>query len=311
MKVTKAFRWISLFFLCIFPVSAELVLADQSSKVDAYVTDWTDKKYLLRDVYSDYHPNSRVFFAYHGDSTLTIPFSNIKRIIVTERFLLTRSENKSSRQYHCVGKIILKDDASLECSWGPSGWKGGNNFGGEIFIGKNYWKEIKFGYFHFNKGKESTSESSAYPYTIHVSSYKEKQISDTVAMKLREKNIPAFACPVHIPGKGDFYRIFIGFYGTLEETRTAASKLKGQKDIYPLEAKMPYAIQVGSFDSDQERIQLEADLRSKAYLAYSIPEKTDNNKTRLLIGAFRTEEDASRLTEKLQKAGFTPRVVSR
>ena len=130
-------------------------------------------------------------------------------------------------------------------------------------------------------------------------------------MKLRQEGIPAFVCPAQIPGKGDYYRVFIGFYRTLAETRKAASKLKGQRDLYPLEAKMPYAIQVGTFDSDQELKKLEADLRSKAYLAYSIPGTPDSNKSRLLIGAFRTEKEAARLTKKLQQEGFKAEVVRR
>jgi cell division septation protein DedD len=74
---------------------------------------------------------------------------------------------------------------------------------------------------------------------------------------------------------------------------------------------MPYAILVGTFDSDPELKKLEADLRSKAYLTYSIPDKPDNNGTRLLIGAFRTAKEATGLTQKLQQEGFNARVVRR
>jgi len=87
--------------------------------------------------------------------------------------------------------------------------------------------------------------------------------------------------------------------------------LKGQKDLYPLEAKMPYAIQLGIFDSDQELERQEADLRAKAYLAYRIPVNPGSNKTRLLIGAFRTEKEAAALTKKLQEEGFNATVVKR
>jgi len=163
------------------------------------------------------------------------------------------------------------------------------------------------------KSKENLASTAqnAYPYTIHVSSYKNREKSNCLAMKLRQEGLPAFVCSTQIPGKGNYHRIFIGFYMTLTETRKAASKLRGKKDLHPLEAKMPFAVQVGAFDSDRELKKLEVDLRSKAYLAYSIPGTLDSHKSRLLIGAFRTEKEAARLTKKLQQEGFKAEVVRR
>jgi cell division septation protein DedD len=157
----------------------------------------------------------------------------------------------------------------------------------------------------------ASTAQNACPYTIHVSSYENREESNCLAMKLRQEDIPAFVCPAQIPGKGEYHRVFVGFYMTLTETRKAASKLRGKKDLHPLEAKMPYAIQVGTFDSDQELEKLEADLRSKAYLAYSIPGTPESHKHRLLIGAFRTEKEAAGLTKKLQQEGFKAEVVRR
>jgi len=311
MKITKTIMWIFLFTLCIFLVSASLVLADPSYGVDAYVTDWTDTNYLVKDVHSDFYPNTHEFYAYYGTSALTLPFSNIKRIIVTDRILIARSKIYSAPKYYCFGKIVFKNDESLQCSWTPNGWKGGNNFDGEIFIGENYWKEIKFGCLNNLKKGVRSGKRSAYPYTIHVSSFQNKHVANSVAMKLRKKGVPAFVCPAQIPNRGEYHRIFIGFYRTLEETRKAALKLKGAKNLYPLEAKMPYAIQVGTFNSDQELKKLEADLQSKTYLAYSVPDMAENNKTKLLFGAFRTEKETAIFTKKLQNKGFEVKVVRR
>jgi cell division septation protein DedD len=155
------------------------------------------------------------------------------------------------------------------------------------------------------------AESPAYPYTIQFGSYQSRENANRFALKLRKKDIPAFVCPIRISGKGEYYRVFIGFYRTLEETRKAASNLKGPKGLHPLEAKMPYAILVGTFDSAHEMKNLEADLKSKAYLTYSIPDKPDNKRTRLLLGAFRTKKEAVGLTKKLQQEGFKTKVVRR
>ena len=312
MKINKAIIWICLFTLCIFLASESLVSADQSYGIDAYVTDWKDTNYLIKDVHSDYHPNDPLtFYAYYGASALTLPFSNIKRIIVTDRIFLSHSEDFSEPKYYCSGEIILKNDELLQCSWISNGWKGYNNYGGLIFIGENSWKEIKFGSFNNPKERLRLGKQSAYPYTIHVSSYRKKHVANSVAIKLREKGVPAFVCSAQIPNRGEYHRIFIGFYRTLKETKKAALKLKGAKNLYPLEAKMPYAIQVGTFNSNQELKMLKADLQSKTYLTYTVPDTAANNKTKLLFGAFRTEEEPAILTKKFQNEGFEAKVVKR
>ena len=204
-----------MFTLCIFLISESLVLAGQYYGVDAYVTDWTDTNYLVKDVHSDFYPNTNAFYAYYGVSALTLPFSNITRIIVTDRILITSSTNYSEPKYYCFGEIILKNNESLQCSWTPNGWKGVNNFDGEIFIGKNYWKEIKFGGFNNLKKRVGSGKRSAYPYTIHVSSFQNKHVANSVAMKLKKKGIPAFVCPRPNSQQG---RISSHFYWVLQNS---------------------------------------------------------------------------------------------
>jgi len=311
MKGTNTVIWAIIIIFCVFLVSEGHVFAGQLNNVDAYITDWAGTEYLVRDIYPDNYPNTCAFYARHENSTITLPLSNIRRIMITDRFLLSYSEYISERQYHCVGKIILKDNKSFTCSWSPNGWKGCNNYGGDIFIGRNYWKEIRFSDSGSTKFSAVSSDLGPYPYTVHVSSFRDKYVSYRVAMNLRNKGIPAFACPTQIPGKGKYYRVFIGFYRTFQETRKAALGLRGKKDLYPLEAKMPYAIQFGTFDSDQELQKLETDLQSKYYLAYTIPDISNMSRTRLLMGAFRAEKDSEELVKALQAEGFSPSVVIR
>lgn len=162
-----------------------------------------------------------------------------------------------------------------------------------------------------NTDNSTSKDRNAYPYTILVCSFKDMKKANTFAEKLRADGKSAFTCPTHIPGKGDWYRVFSGSFKTIEETREVSSELKGTQDINPLEAKMPYAVQVGIFNSNTELKQQEADLRAKGYLAYRLPDVTDTDKSRLLIGAYRTEQDASRLTQILQQNGLNPTIVKR
>lgn len=150
-----------------------------------------------------------------------------------------------------------------------------------------------------------------FPYTVQVSSSKNKKASILEAMESRNKGNSGFVSHAYIPGKGDWYRVFMGFYRTVEEAEKAAVELKKQEYPHAFVVKMPFAIQVGISFKDEELKKLEADLRSKGYLAYSVLDRLYNNKIRLLVGAFPTEKEAAILTKKLQKEGFKPTVVQR
>jgi cell division septation protein DedD len=150
-----------------------------------------------------------------------------------------------------------------------------------------------------------------YPYTIQVSSHKNKDASIREAMESRNKGDSGFVSHVYVPGKGDWYRTFIGFYRTVEEAEKTAVELKKQEYFYAFVVKMPFAIQIGLACNDKELKKLEAALRSKGYLAYSVLDRLYNNKIRLLVGAFPTAKEAAILAKELQREGFKPKVVQR
>lgn len=172
----------------------------------------------------------------------------------------------------------------------------------------------------FNIDKDNTQQLSRhnslihqdfYPYTIQVSSRKNKEAAIRSAMKIRKKGHSGFVSHAYISGKGDWHRVFIGFYRTVEEAQQAVSELKKQEYVHAFVVKMPYAIQIGISDKNEELKILEADLRSKGYLAYSVLDKLYNKKIRLLVGAFPTEKEAGILGKELEKEGFKSTVVRR
>ena len=174
--------------------------------------------------------------------------------------------------------------------------------------------------YEFKNGEDNTQQfirtnilksQEFFPYTIQVSSRKNKEASILEAMKFRGKGHSGFVSHVFIPGKGDWYRIFVGFYRTFDEAKTAAVELKKQEYPHAFVVKMPFAIQVGISSKEEELKKLEAALRSKVYLAYRVPDRLSDNKERLLVGAFRTELEAAIFAEELQKEGFETKVVQR
>jgi len=149
------------------------------------------------------------------------------------------------------------------------------------------------------------------PYTIQVSAYRDPQKSLDVATELKNNGDPAFTCPVLIPGQGEWNRVFVGFYQSLDEAQKAADRLKKRKFHYVQIFNKPLAVQVGLADSYKEALEFKARLRGKGYMAYSLLDRKGRQKTRILIGAYSSENEAGQLTEQLQKDGFTPKVLPR
>jgi len=150
-----------------------------------------------------------------------------------------------------------------------------------------------------------------YPYTIQVSAYRDPAKSVRAATTLLKEGDPAFACPVHIPGKGDWHRVFIGSYRSRAEAQGAAVELTKRKFQYVRVVRKPYAVEVGLFDSKQSASEIITRLRAKGYITYSLPDRNRPDKTRILIGAYETRNEAQRLSEQLAKDSFTSRVIPR
>ncbi|HUV78365.1 MAG TPA: SPOR domain-containing protein [Desulfobacterales bacterium] len=150
-----------------------------------------------------------------------------------------------------------------------------------------------------------------FPYVIQVSSYANREESIQAALRSRKKGYSGFISYAHIPEKGDWYRVFVGFYRTFEAAQRAAFEMKKQDYLHAFVVKMPFAVQIGIFSSDKELKELEANLRSKGYLVYRLPDRISPNKIRLLEGAFPSEAAASEIAKALQKEDFEPKVVQR
>jgi len=150
-----------------------------------------------------------------------------------------------------------------------------------------------------------------YPYMIQVSSYKSKEDSMREAMILRDKGDSVCISHAQIAGKGNWYRVLVGFYRTSEEAQKAALELKKREYHHAFVVRPPFTVEIGIFSGDEKLKKLKAHLISKGYSAYSLPNRATKNKIRLLVGAFWTEKEAETVTKDLQKEGFKPKVVRR
>jgi tetratricopeptide (TPR) repeat protein len=156
--------------------------------------------------------------------------------------------------------------------------------------------------------KALTPRTRPLPYTIQVSAYRDPLTSNRVARKLITGGDPAFTSPVDLSEKGKWYRVYIGNYTTLAEAKIAAAGLKDRKFHYVHIAKNPYTVQVGLTASKSEAQELKSRLKTKGYLAYSLPAVSEQNQTRILIGAFESRAAAANLANQLKKDGFDPKI---
>jgi len=150
-----------------------------------------------------------------------------------------------------------------------------------------------------------------HPYMIQVSSYKSKEDSIREAMILRDKGDSVCISHARITGKGDWYRVLVGFYRTPEEAQKAVLELKKREYGQAFVVRPPFTVELGFFSGDEKLNKLKADLISKGYSAYSLPNRATKNKIRLLVGAFWNEKEAETVIKDLKKEGFKPKVVRR
>ncbi len=70
------------------------------------------------------------------------------------------------------------------------------------------------------------------PYSIHVGSYKDKERAYRYMELLKSEKYESFVIPAHIPGKGFFYRVFIGRFKDLRSAVSACEEYR-QRRIFP------------------------------------------------------------------------------
>lgn len=163
------------------------------------------------------------------------------------------------------------------------------------------------------QGNRNAPEKSIefYPYAIQVGSYRDKKDSLREAMILREKGESVCVSHALIAGKGEWYRVIVGFYQTPQEAQKAAMELKKREYRNAFVIRRPFAIEVGVFSGNEKLKNIKTQLITNGYSAYTLPIRDVNNKFRLLVGAFYAENEAETVTKNLQKEGLKPKVVRR
>ena len=152
------------------------------------------------------------------------------------------------------------------------------------------------------------------PYTVQIISSQGKKQCYRVASMLRRAGYPAFTSEVTLKEKDIWYRIFVGSFATKEEAEVIKNNLETDEISDGLVRQLPYAIQIGKADSNMESIRSEKEkvfaLEYLPYTSYVVNEE-ETRQIRLLVGAFKTKENAGPLLASLRQHGLQARVVNR
>ncbi len=86
------------------------------------------------------------------------------------------------------------------------------------------------------KPQEKPAEKPQAIYTIQVASFPEKASAEELVKKLKEKKWQAYLEPAEIPGKGTYWRVYVGKYSSKEQADKALvifkSREPGFKDAF-------------------------------------------------------------------------------
>ncbi len=147
------------------------------------------------------------------------------------------------------------------------------------------------------------------PYTIQIEARRDMEAALGIALATREKGLPSFTSPAHIPRKGKWHRVFVGRFESAPAARKELEMARtlGFSDAFV--AKMPFTLRLTPKTPGASLSELEKDLRATGFLPPSPGNGQDSARGIILVGAFETKAVARKSAEHLSEAGFHFEIV--
>jgi cell division septation protein DedD len=159
-------------------------------------------------------------------------------------------------------------------------------------------------------------------YSIQVGSYREKVNAEDMIARLKQSGDAALMHYETVTGKGDFYRVYLKWYGSRSAAEKKAKSLQQAQIIsdyiiqgsYETPASPPirptahdkiYFLHVNSYQDDKNAEKNVQTINKQGYSAFFIAEEA-SEKTwfRVYVGRFNNEETASQAGEELKGKGL-------
>jgi len=160
----------------------------------------------------------------------------------------------------------------------------------------------------------SRERTASVPFTIHASSHLDHQMATQAVNQLRKLGFNAYSSPVNISRNRKIFRVYVGRFASMDLAQELALKLKKYDfSRFAIPVKYPITFMMGEFESANEAETLILNLRSRGLspLLFTFSEREFlNPRFRVFLGAFTTENNATKLSDELKGKGLSYKLVA-
>lgn len=158
----------------------------------------------------------------------------------------------------------------------------------------------------------SFTKTVYYPYTIHTSSWQDQSAAIQEVGKIRPELERVFITKIDLGTSGVWYRVDYGVFPTIKEAVVRLRELIADKVLEKgafVGSTVPYAIEIGIYDSREKAEKIAGELEQKGIFTYTL--KENDTLYRLLSGAYPDTKSASPAYNDLKAMGLHPTIKKR
>jgi hypothetical protein len=156
------------------------------------------------------------------------------------------------------------------------------------------------------------TKTAYFPFTIHMSSWHDPQAAMQQARGIRPSLGTVFITKIDLGSSGVWYRVDYGVFHTIKDAVTKLRELVAKKVIEKgafVGSQVPYAIEIGMYDTENKAMDVAKDLEQKGITPYVL--KETEGLYRLLVGAYPDTKSAVPAYNDLKELGLTPTMQKR
>lgn len=147
--------------------------------------------------------------------------------------------------------------------------------------------------------------SGAYPYAIHLSSFKSYESAAKEAATEMDRGLRVYPVRIDLGKKGIWYRLYYGYFKSAESATAAITKDRLTGAVV---RNTRYACLVGSYPLAAEARAASQQLTGKGFVPYTIDIGGAHH---VFVGAYRTLKAAQARSQDLSSSGFANAVIQR
>ena len=147
--------------------------------------------------------------------------------------------------------------------------------------------------------------SGAYPYAIHLSSFKSPEGAEKEATTERDRGLRVYPVHVDLGKKGIWYRLYYGYF---KSAGAATAAITEDRLTNVMVRSTRYACLVGSYSSAAESEATSRRLTEKGFFPYTIDIGAAHH---VFVGAYHTLKAAKARSQALSDNGFANDIINR